>query len=155
MRTLLGLPLLLLVFAAGCGAPRPVGDAARAIPASTAITAALDSTFALRRGASTVVDGQRIRFDAVVEDSRCPEDVSCVWEGRATVSLSVFGAGRIDEVRLMIPGFVGVEDAPRGDQSATYGNHTITMLALDPYPSESTARNAPPVATLRISRVEE
>ena len=35
--------------------------------------------------------GVAVRFDEVVEDSRCPEGVTCVWEGRAKARLDVAG----------------------------------------------------------------
>ena len=43
----------------------------------------------LRVGETTFVDNIEIRFGAVLEDSRCPEDVQCVWAGNAQVELGV------------------------------------------------------------------
>jgi hypothetical protein len=34
-----------------------------------------------------------VRFDTVTEDSRCPTDVECVWEGNATARITVDSAG--------------------------------------------------------------
>lgn len=34
-----------------------------------------------------------VRFDTVTEDSRCPEDVECVWQGNATARVTVDSAG--------------------------------------------------------------
>lgn len=34
-----------------------------------------------------------VRFDTVTEDSRCPADVQCVWEGNATARVTVDSAG--------------------------------------------------------------
>jgi hypothetical protein len=33
--------------------------------------------------------GVRLRFEAVLEDSRCPRDVACVWAGRARVRVAL------------------------------------------------------------------
>ena len=34
-----------------------------------------------------------VRFDTVTEDSRCPSDVQCVWEGNATARTTIDSAG--------------------------------------------------------------
>lgn len=34
-----------------------------------------------------------VRFDTVTEDSRCPQDVTCVWEGNATALVTLDSAG--------------------------------------------------------------
>ena len=46
---------------------------------------------ALALGASGSLDGLALSFDEVIEDSRCPADVECVWEGRALVGLTIAG----------------------------------------------------------------
>ena len=47
-----------------------------------------------------------VRFDTVTEDSRCPEDVECVWEGNATARVTVDSAGTsvVAEFRTSQPG---------------------------------------------------
>jgi hypothetical protein len=46
--------------------------------------------FTLAAGASASIDGRYlITFEKVVEDSRCPMNARCVWEGNARVALSV------------------------------------------------------------------
>lgn len=34
-----------------------------------------------------------VRFDTVTDDSRCPADVECVWEGNATALVTIDSAG--------------------------------------------------------------
>ena len=46
-----------------------------------------------RIGQTVSVDGPTVRPLAVVEDSRCPMDVVCVWAGRVVVRAEV-GTGR-------------------------------------------------------------
>lgn len=43
----------------------------------------------LRMGETTFVDNIEIRFSGVLEDSRCPSDVTCVWAGNAQAALGV------------------------------------------------------------------
>jgi hypothetical protein len=40
-------------------------------------------------GETVEIDGILITFEKVLEDSRCPENVQCVWAGRARVEVIV------------------------------------------------------------------
>lgn len=53
--------------------------------------AALDTEVTLGLGQAVVLTGEdlSVGFDAVRSDSRCPPDVQCVWEGDATVAVSL------------------------------------------------------------------
>lgn len=131
------LPLALLLIAAGCSTTQSLSDDSGANTGSTMeTTAELGEPFTLERGASTVVDGQIVRFDHITEDSRCPADVDCVWEGRATISLSLIAGDTVDGVQLSIPGFVGADSEPQPQQSAVVNGYTFTILQLDPYPGQ-------------------
>ena len=53
--------------------------------------------FSLAAGASASIDGRYlVTFEKVVEDSRCPMNARCVWEGNARVALSVLEIRRGD-----------------------------------------------------------
>jgi len=43
----------------------------------------------------TVLNGQTVQicFDSLLSDSRCPANANCVWQGEATVKLSLHSAG--------------------------------------------------------------
>jgi hypothetical protein len=49
----------------------------------------IDTEFSLHIGESVIIKGHEIelKFVDVLEDSRCPSDVQCIWEG--TVSLRI------------------------------------------------------------------
>ncbi|NHJ01777.1 MAG: hypothetical protein EAX86_06510 [Candidatus Heimdallarchaeota archaeon] len=51
--------------------------------------AEIDTEFSLHIGESAIIKDQgiKIKFIDVLEDSRCPSDVQCIWEG--TVSLMI------------------------------------------------------------------
>ena len=151
------LPLSLLLVAAGCRTIEPLSTESEAGPGpmTDVAYAELDEPFRLERGASTVVDGQIVRFDHVTEDSRCPADVDCVWEGRATISLSLIAGDTPDGVQLSIPGFVSADSEPRDLQSAVVNGYTFTLLQLDPYPGQDGVDAAMvPTATLRVTSSE-
>ena len=122
-------------------------------PAPSLGDVALDEPFTLDRRSSALVDGHRLRFDAVVEDSRCPTNVTCVWEGKAVVSLTFTGEQSIGEIRLEIPGFTNAESEPQESQMAVHQGYAFTLLALDPYPGsdDGVDANATPTATIVVT----
>ncbi len=71
-----------------------------------------------------------ISFDAVLEDSRCPSGVLCVWEGRGVVMVSAVTGDIAGALRMELP--------PGGSAQASVGEYTLTALALDP-PARSDA----------------
>lgn len=57
-------------------------------PESASVTG---TEFVLKYGEEKVLDGTvvRLNFGDVLEDSRCPKDVTCVWAGNATVLVGI------------------------------------------------------------------
>ena len=98
------LPLLALALAACATIP----------PASAGPTAAL--------GQQAQVGGLRIRPIAIIEDSRCPVDVQCVWAGRLMI---------LAEVE-----FDGGSESFRGNitlgEALPLGAETVTLVAALP-----------------------
>ncbi len=107
-----------------------------------------DTTFALRVGQEVRVDVQalRIAFLAVDNDSRCPSDVVCVWEGNAAVRIGVTsGTG---------PTVLHVLNTTLDPRAVSLGTWLLTLVRLDPYPvSTSRIPVAKYVATFRLQRV--
>lgn len=83
-----------------------------------------------------------ITFDAVTEDSRCPADVQCVWQGNASIRLTLTGG---DETEQFV---VSSTLEPR---RVAYGGWAISLRSLAPYPgsSDPTDRSAY-VATIAV-----
>jgi len=63
---------------------------------SSTVEVQLGSIFQLSIGQTATLPMERlsIRFTGVVEDSRCPVDVQCVWAGNAKVTLDVSQTGK-------------------------------------------------------------
>jgi hypothetical protein len=87
----------------------------------------LDQDFDITLGTSITVSGtaQRITFEAVEEDSRCPSDAVCVWAGNARISLRVTGTPGDSAVKLN----TGLE--PR---VVTVGEFRLELRSLTPVP---------------------
>jgi len=58
---------------------------------AVAVSARTTDTITLRVGEQTIVRKTKltIRFEEVIEDSRCPMNARCVWAGNAQVKISV------------------------------------------------------------------
>jgi len=130
-QTLLFIGLLL---ASGCDSP----SAATGVP--------LGRPFELAPAASRQVSGLTLGFERVAEDSRCPIDALCVWEGDATLVVSLRAAsGERQWFELHTGG-----DRPRETSFAGY-----TVRLIDLLPAQRSDRAIPPAdyrATLVVTR---
>lgn len=81
---------------------------------------AADEPFTLRYGQTVrLASGPSITFENV-EDSRCPRNTVCVWEGEVRVHLRVGD----ERVNIKVPG------------SATAAGYTIEVREVRPYPDD-------------------
>jgi hypothetical protein len=83
----------------------------------------------LRVGETTFVENIEIRFGGVLEDSRCPVDVACVWAGNAQAALGVGPRrgtqGPTEQVLL---------NTTEGVQSGESWGLRVTLVDLTPAP---------------------
>jgi len=88
----------------------------------------LEREFTLPIGREVTLSGTGlvISFKSVVEDSRCPEGVDCIWSGNAKVEIGVSRPG-VEPGKLLL----NTHLAP---QSGSYSSYKISLLALNPYP---------------------
>lgn len=110
--------LWLLPLAAGCTG-KPAG-----------IEADLGDEFSLPIGQEASITGEnlRISFDDVTEDSRCPLNVTCVWEGRASMAVQLTYNDKVDNIVLTEPGL--------SDHAAEMFRDYEITFHLKPYPGE-------------------
>ena len=93
--------------------------------------------------------GLALTFEAVVEDSRCPAGVSCVWEGDATVRVRIDGAGAK-------PGIYTLHTNERAAREILHGDVRVRLSSLAPLPTaDGPPRAADYRATLIIGREKE
>ena len=109
---------VLLDVAAGAVPPPPTGD----------LTVDLGAAFTLAIGGSAVVaeTALLIRFDDVLQDSRCPRDVTCIRAGDATLLFTTLLAGEPAAHRVVV-------DAAGSGRFDAAG-FTVTALGLAPEP---------------------
>jgi hypothetical protein len=111
--------------------------------------AVLNQNFKVEYGKEVTIKGTslKVRFDSVLDDSRCPRDVTCVWAGDAKILISVRQANaKASKVELHTSSQLG--------QTGKYKRYVIKLIALDPYPMTRAAKAKPDdyVATLLIKK---
>ena len=98
------------------------------------------ATFTLQPGATVVLaDASTLRYIGLVNDSRCPPDVQCIWAGDAEIELAW-------QPSAGVPARTFSLHTGRGDKSAALGARHVVLVSL--------ARGAAPAAELKIERIE-
>ncbi|MFZ2167439.1 MAG: hypothetical protein WAV50_01055 [Minisyncoccia bacterium] len=91
--------------------------------ATTTTTTTTTSTSNPGIGMSTTIRGTTIRVLSLVEDSRCPADVQCIWAGTVRVRVSIDSYG---EFTLTL------------DEPQDVGNVTVTLVGVTYAPKSAT-----------------
>ena len=91
-----------------------------------------------------------LTFVRVVEDSRCPANALCYWQGRAVVELQVRHLDGTVTAELLTTAVV------QGKQPAALGlameGYVLFLHSLTPYPGSGGAQSDPTVLTVRVTR---
>ena len=82
-------------------------------------------------GRRIAASAMHVDFRSVLEDSRCPQDVVCVWAGNAAIELGL--AARAGATHVVVLN-TGIE--PRATE---WSNVKITLLSVSPIPREGEA----------------
>jgi hypothetical protein len=93
----------------------------------------LDQEFTLSIGQTALVQAENltIKFVDIISDSRCPQDVTCIWAGEVNCSVEITKEDHPYEMILSQPGL--------SDQRATqvFGGYNM-MYHIEPYPKTGT-----------------
>lgn len=111
----------------------------------------LGDVFTLGQGQEAVIQSEdlHVRFDSVLEDSRCPTQVTCVWSGQARIAVAIW---RSQEEPVTLE--FNTNPAPAENrQTLTYSSYMIRLESLDPYPQspEQSIEQSEYRVTLQIS----
>jgi len=98
---------------------------------SSEVKASLGQEVSLPVGQTVVITEQnlKIRFIEVSEDSRCPKDVTCVWEGMVSAVVEISADGSSQQLKLIQP---GLTEKPAIE---THRGYQLTFK-VEPYPEE-------------------
>ena len=94
--------------------------------------------FSLSIGETASIKGEQlqIRFLEISEDSRCPRNVTCIWEGRAVAVIEVFQGDTSQQITLIEQ---GLSDLFAKEQFGEYEFH----FRILPYPGEAEVQISP------------
>ena len=119
--------LCLPLVGAGCASPQTAPERAPSGVQGRVARPDAGDPFRLALGATAERDGHRVRFAEVVEDSRCPQGVACVTEGRARLRIEIDGR----------PFVLSVPHARMADDEASmieWGEIQVVAAGLEPGP---------------------
>jgi len=115
--------VLLCVHAAAHGVTRRAG-------ATQAARVGREFTIRAGRTVTLARESLRVRFVRVAADSRCPENVDCVWAGNAEVLVEVGAGNRRVSKTLRL----NTNSGPERPAEDKYRSYTVKLVKLDPYP---------------------
>jgi len=111
-----------------------------------------DETYNIALGETLSIDSYTIAFVEVLEDSRCPKNMTCVWQGRARVKLIIEPETGPEEEQIVILGKLQSEEKAN-TVLASIVNQALEVVALSPYPDANTELDTKSY-TLMIQRKE-
>ena len=75
---------------------------------------------------NSALSGTMVSFEHIIQDSRCPIDVTCIWEGDAEVQLALILGLEIYRFTL--------HTNPTLRNDTIVGEYNISLLSLEPIP---------------------
>lgn len=129
---------------------RVVTEEAKSEPTRVASDAdlAVGQPFTLEEGGKVALDGGLgVRFESVVEDSRCPVDVDCVWAGNAEIVIEMIKRGEK-------PASVHLNTLRGRATEAAYLDYTIELIDLKPHPRTDSPKDEPYRVELLVGKSE-
>lgn len=116
------LAIIGVVFISGC---------VKQIPQEATITTNLDNPFQLKINQIAFIESEnlKIEFLNVTDDSRCPSDGVCVWEGQATVVVNILRNNQnLGDLSL-------TSRAAHEDLAVkNFDGYSIELMKVEPYP---------------------
>jgi len=89
-------------------------------------------------GETITLENHSIKFVEVLEDSRCPENTTCIWAGRARVLVEVSKNGKVSFEKIIIFGKVNQGESD-DKELVSNSNSKVIGLTLNPYPNSEEA----------------
>lgn len=86
-------------------------------------------------GETAVFEGTALTFESVIEDSRCPKDVTCIWEGEARIRVVIVTSSDRMEKQIIFQG----ERFGTEEENTLMETKTKKLIGyrLSPYPETS------------------
>ncbi len=95
-------------------------------------------TIKILLGETIQLENHTITFKKVLEDSRCPKEVTCVWAGRAKVLIEISKNGKEAFEKELI--FGQLMEGESSDMTLfTNNNNQVLGMTLNPHPNSGEA----------------
>jgi hypothetical protein len=93
----------------------------------------LGQEFDLKINQEAIIEGEGLAvvFESVVEDSRCPDGVDCIWSGNAKI--------KIRSSKQKQPPATTELNTDAGPKSSSYLNYEVKLVGLKPRPKPDEA----------------
>ena len=85
-------------------------------------------------GETISIENHFLKFVKVLEDSRCPKNTTCIWEGRAKVQLEIWQEGEDSIYKEIIFGKV-TQGESKDKVLVSNENFKVMAMMLNPYPN--------------------
>lgn len=110
--------------------------------AALGIHAQKPESLTIKNGGQTVSKTGRItiKFLEMVEDSRCPADVNCVWAGVATIKIRLTRSGKSSEIELNTT----------NKATTSFQGYSVALTELEPRQS-TTSKYSPSAYSARFT----
>lgn len=94
--------------------------------------------FSLNIGETVSLNGEKLRIEflEISEDSRCPRDVKCIWEGRAIAIIEVFEGNTSQKIELVEQGLTNTRTKKQFEEYEF-------IFRILPYPEEGEEQISP------------
>lgn len=103
--------------------------ASRKAPGSVEVQRGVPFELAIGQSVSLPGSACQLAFVGIAEDSRCPKEVDCFWEGQVVVEIEISSSGNFVEMKRII------YRADKADPPAIgCGNQKIALRGVMPYP---------------------
>jgi hypothetical protein len=134
-----------LLLLSGCASVKQ--DPARA--GMRAVKFGDEFSLALGESVDFTQKGVIINFNKVIEDSRCPMNVRCVWEGNARIAVEIMEFGGDSRAMDVTGSTLELNTSSRFAMRERYGDFVLELRRLEPMPVAG-AQNPGYIATLFV-----
>ena len=129
--------LFALLVASSCGTSNKTSKEVTNNTSSEVVAAVQQGSTTLALDEQKQIGDVYVHFKEVLEDSRCPKGVNCVWQGRAKLLVALSEDGMtVDQSEIIFGKLKSGEE----ENHTFYKSEslTITAMAINPYPTSET-----------------
>ena len=87
-----------------------------------------------------------ITYSDLIEDSRCPKDVDCVWEGLGIAELEIRKDNSIKKIKIATRDF----ESTNAKQTVELDGYSYKLIDMKPYPGGEIVEN---MITVKIEKL--